>query len=248
VRSSSFNFRGTTNSRTTTPDLVLDCLRLNSEPGEDAEPITEFGCDNKQLLTFGGLITMRYALRLLLIAGITLFSVQHPVIAEESARLEDKELSAMACPPDPKLGAEVAAKRFLFAFTRLDQACFDQMWTEDATAFLPMIIRDSGPGRLDGRAQILATFDVFFGDRDASEEDVMGIVPQSFRVDQKGDVAVVSFVLGPELDNRRTFIFRREVDGWRIWHHHASWVGDFDAILEAELQKRISEMSDPSGN
>jgi ketosteroid isomerase-like protein len=177
----------------------------------------------------------------LIVSGGLLFAVANAAVAEESASLADEDLSALSCPPDPSLGAEVAARRLLFAFTRLDQQCFDQMWTEDATAFLPLLIGDAGPGRLEGRKAILATFDEFFGGREASKEDVMGIVPRAFRVDEHGDVAVVSFVLGPERDNRRTFVFRRESDGWRVWHHHASWLGDFDAILEAEVQKRVQE-------
>nr|WP_279639120.1 nuclear transport factor 2 family protein [Sphingomicrobium sediminis] len=141
------------------------------------------------------------------------------------------------------MGPRVAAERFLYAFTRLDQECFNEMWAEDATAFLPLLIGDAGPGRLNGRDEILATFDKFFGGRQASEDDVLEIDPVSLRVDHRGDVAIVSFVLGPNLDNRRSFVFRREADGWRIWHHHASWLGDFEAILEAEVQKQVSEIT-----
>ncbi|MXO49735.1 DUF4440 domain-containing protein [Erythrobacter gaetbuli] len=155
----------------------------------------------------------------------------------------DLNLAELPCPPDPALGPEVAAERLLYAFTRLDQACFNQMWTEDATAFLPLLIGEAGPGRLNGRDQILATFDKFFGGRQASQEDVLDINPVSLRVDRRGDVAIASFVLGPALDNRRTFVFRREEDGWRIWHHHASWLGDFEAILETEVQRRVSEIT-----
>jgi hypothetical protein len=113
------------------------------------------------------------------------------------------------------------------------------MWTENATAFLPTIIGGSGPGRLDGRETILATFDQFFGNRDAAKDDVLGIVPQMFQIDQNDDVAVVSCVLGPLLDNRKTFVFQGESGGWRIWHLDASRVEDFEAILEEEVKKRI---------
>lgn len=166
-------------------------------------------------------------LRLGLCAAIVLAGSRTSALSEKTHHFSDLNLEELPCPPDPALGPEVAARRLLYAFTRLDKACFDQMWTDDATAFLPLMIGDAGPGRLNGREDILATFDIFFEGRQASGEDVMGIEPNELRVDQHGDVAIASFVLGPALDNRRTFVFRRESDGWRVWHHHGSSLGDF---------------------
>ena len=90
--------------------------------------------------------------------------------------------------------------------------------------------------------------DKFFRGRPASREDVLGIKPLALRVDRQRDVAIVTFELGPKLDNRRTFVFRRDATGWRVWHHHASRLVDFDAILEAEVQKRLSEIRSGDGS
>ncbi len=159
-----------------------------------------------------------------------------PETAQPDEAGAESAIADLACPPDPALGAEAAARRFLYAFSRLDQDCFNRMWTDDATAFLPRVFGTFGPGRLDGREEILAAFNVFFRGREASGRGVLRIDPQSLTVDEHGDVAIVSFVLGPALNNRRTFVFRRADDGWRVWHHHASRVGHDDATREAEGQ------------
>lgn len=184
----------------------------------------------------------------LVTAGSFLLVLPHSLIAEEGLPLTEKEIAALPCPPDPALGAELAASRFLVAFTRLDEICFDQMWTADATAFLPKVIGEFGPGRLNGREEILAAFNRFFAGRRASGQGLLRIDPQSLRVDQQGNVAVVTFVLGPKQDSRRTFVFRREVDGWRIWHHHASRLRANDANVEADARKHDSEGSDAGRN
>jgi hypothetical protein len=49
------------------------------------------------------------------------------------------------------------------------------------------------------------------------------IVPEDLRVDLRGDTAVVTFnVHNPSAVSRRTFVWRRGADGWRIVHLHAS--------------------------
>lgn len=176
---------------------------------------------------------------MIILVGIS-FLTAAKANAEETEPLDDPTLATLSCPPDPKLGPEIAAKRFLYAFTRLDRDCFDQMWADDATAFLPLRLGKKGPGRLDGKQEIMEAFDLFFEGTEPSEEDQMGVSPASLQVKQHGDVAVVSFLLGPSLDNRRSFIMRREDSGWRIWHHHGSWLGDWEKAVTHEVSERLA--------
>lgn len=117
-----------------------------------------------------------------------------------------------------------AAARFTLAFNALDQARFDALWAEEATAFFPYApfpIR-----RVDGRAEVLAWFKRFMDSQRAAGKSP-GVDLKDLRVQMAGaDGAVVSFHLGndPKSAARRTLIYRRDADGWRIVHLHASVV------------------------
>ena len=109
---------------------------------------------------------------------------------------------------------------FIDALNALDVEHMSRCFTADVTAFVPA----AQDGLVDGRA---ALTDVFrrFADRVRPTTPRLGLVPQDVRVQQGGDLAVVTFQIveaAPRVTRRRTFVFRREGGRWLISHMHAS--------------------------
>ena len=130
---------------------------------------------------------------------------------------------AYAQQPD-ELRAQVAraAEAFVDAFNDLDWDRFEDAWAEDATVFMPM---PDFPARLEGRDAIVAAFKSVFSDFPNRMEGppYLTIDPIDLRIDVLGTAAIVTFHLGDEAPrNRRTLVFVREGDAWRIAHLHAS--------------------------
>lgn len=101
------------------------------------------------------------------------------------------------------------------ALNALDEARVVAAFAEDATAFFPVAKAE----RVDGREAIAAIFHQYF----AGSTKTTNIVPEELRVQQSGDIAVITFnVHNPSAVSRRTFIWRRDARGWRIVHMHAS--------------------------
>lgn len=135
-------------------------------------------------------------------------------LAPSTARAQD--------PVEPQAQVARAAEAFVDAFNDLDWDRFEQAWAEDATAFMPM---PDVPARLSGRDTIVATFKAIFGDFPDRFDGppYLSIDPVDLRVDILGAAAVVTFHLGDEAPrSRRTLIFVRQGDEWRIAHLHAS--------------------------
>jgi ketosteroid isomerase-like protein len=110
--------------------------------------------------------------------------------------------------------AERAMRDWLDALNALDEARIVAAFAEDATAFFPVVKAE----RVDGKDAIAAIFhDYVAGSKKTN------IVPEDLRVQQSGDVAIVTFnVHNPSAVSRRTFVWRRDARGWRIVHLHAS--------------------------
>lgn len=130
---------------------------------------------------------------------------------------------AQAQDPD-ELQAQVAqaAQAFVQAFRDLDWDRFEEAWAEDATAFMP---KPEFPARLDGRDAIVSTFKSVFSDFPDRFEGppYLTIDPVDLRIDVLGTAAIVTFHLGDEAPrSRRTLIFVRQGEAWRIAHLHAS--------------------------
>ena len=101
------------------------------------------------------------------------------------------------------------------ALNSLDEARIVAAFAEDATAFFPVVKAE----RVDGHAAIAAVFHEYV----AGSTKKTNIVPEDLRVQQSGDIAVITFnVHNPSAVSRRTFIWRRDANGWRIVHMHAS--------------------------
>lgn len=114
-----------------------------------------------------------------------------------------------------------AAAEFISAFNALDRSRFDPLFADDVTLFFP-----SAPfevRRVDGKAAVLKWFGKFF-DAARSRGGRLNIQPADLRVQDYGDVAVVTFHLGGGDDEigRRTLVLRKQGNDWRIVHLHAS--------------------------
>lgn len=115
-----------------------------------------------------------------------------------------------------------AAAEFASAFNALDQARFDALWADDATAFFPQApfpIR-----RVEGKAEVTRWFKLFM-DSQRQRGTSPGVDPKELSVQMLGaGGALVSFHLGTDADRaaRRTLVFRRDASGWKIVHLHGS--------------------------
>ena len=115
-----------------------------------------------------------------------------------------------------------AAAEFVSAFNALDQQRFDGLWAEDATVFFPQPpfpIR-----RVDGKAEVLTWFKRFM-DSQRSGGRTPGVDPKDLQIQMAGpNAAIISFHLGSDATSaaRRTLVYRRDANGWRIIHLHGS--------------------------
>ena len=111
-------------------------------------------------------------------------------------------------------GPRDAMRGWMEALNALDEARIVEAFADDATAFFPVVKAE----RLDGKGAIAAVFHDYVA---ASKKT--NIVPEDMRVQQHGDVAIVTFnVHNPSAVSRRTFVWRWEGGRWKIIHMHAS--------------------------
>lgn len=124
-------------------------------------------------------------------------------------------LFASACATTRHTDAASAMQDWLDALNALDEARVVDAFADDATAFFPVAKAE----RADGKAAIAAVFRDYF----AANTKKTNIVAEDLRVQQNGDIAIVTFnVHNPSSVSRRTFVWQRYADGWRIRHLHAS--------------------------
>ena len=118
-------------------------------------------------------------------------------------------------------GAAVGS--FLDAFRTLDERKFDEHFASDVTMFFP-----DGPfpeGRVEGRDAVLAAFHSFFKLAKERGRTSLQVIPLEQRVQQHGDVAIVTFRLDQDgAVGRRSFVMRKIGDEWLIAHFHASTI------------------------
>ncbi|WP_176473060.1 YybH family protein [Sphingomonas lenta] len=127
-------------------------------------------------------------------------------------------------------GVEQAAAAWLAAFNDLDLPRFLTFFAADASLFMP------GPGQAGGRrvdpAQLPATWTAEFAKLRArsakSSPPYLTIAPRDLRVDRVADgAALLTFHLGEGAwPGRRSVLWRRDAQGWRIAHLHASRLAD----------------------
>lgn len=130
---------------------------------------------------------------------------------------------ASAKAPAPP-SAEKSVTEFLDAFNALDAARFDRFFAPDVTMFFPQA-PIFPPGRIDGKAAVTDAFHRLFDSTRRAGQDHLNITPVNLQVQQIGNVAVASFELpGKDHLGRRSIVLRRDREGWRIVHFHASSV------------------------
>lgn len=123
-------------------------------------------------------------------------------------------------------GARASAQGFLAAFDSLQFDSFRGYFAEDVTMFFPF---PQFPARVDGKAEVEEIFGRFMTAQrqaraKAGRSMVQGIAPRDLTVQMAGPgAAIVSFHLGAEqTPARRSIVFRRDPDGWKVVHWHAS--------------------------
>jgi lincosamide nucleotidyltransferase A/C/D/E len=122
---------------------------------------------------------------------------------------------------------QAAAARFLRALDDLDWEPFRASWTSEPTAFLPF---GDTPDRVAGRVAVEARWRRFFEEARSRTPGppYLNLEPLDIRTELYGDVGLVTFSLaltvgGRQLPlQRRTLMFVRERDAWKLAHMHAS--------------------------
>ena len=123
---------------------------------------------------------------------------------------------------------ETAARSFITAFNNLDMPAFLDRFSDDATIVHP----PSGPPRtfpkrVQGKQEIQRTFQMVFDQiRTGSKLTTgpfMNLQPRDLLIQQYDGFAVLTFHLGSEtVTGRRTLVYRRIANDWKIVHLHAS--------------------------
>ena len=157
-----------------------------------------------------------YAALVTFLAGpATSALAQAPVIASQSKTSADLA------------GVHAAAERFLRVFDDLDWESFRASWASEPTVFFPF---PDTPDRVAGQVAVEARWRRFFEEarKRGPGPPYLHLKPLELRVERYGDVGLVTFMLeltvgGRQLPlQRRTLLFVREQDAWKLAHMHAS--------------------------
>lgn len=121
----------------------------------------------------------------------------------------------MACATVRDRGARGAMDAFMADLNALNYDGIVSHYADDATAFFPVVKAE----RADGKPAIAQVF----RDYVAGNTKKTNIVPEELRVQEYGDVAIVTFIVhNPSAISRRTFVWHHSARGWKIVHMHAS--------------------------
>lgn len=125
------------------------------------------------------------------------------------------------------VGIREAAERFLSALDDLDWEPFRASWASEPTVFFPF---GDTPDRVTGQVAVEARWRGFFDEARARRPGppYLNLKPRDIRTERYGDVGLVTFALelvvgGRQLPlQRRTLLFVRQHDAWKLAHMHAS--------------------------
>ena len=119
--------------------------------------------------------------------------------------------------------AERTVREFLVPFANRDFDRFIPYFAEDATMFFPPATT-APTGLVRGRAQIEQAFKTLYTAYPRKPGTVPNpITPKDLLVQQSGEHAIVTLLLGNETaPGRRTIVLRRVADQWKIVHLHGS--------------------------
>jgi ketosteroid isomerase-like protein len=131
-----------------------------------------------------------------------------------------------AAEPADEAGVRQALGAFIEALNDLRWDDFRVWFADDVTLFNPEIPEAVSLGRIEGREAVERSFRAVF---DAARKRASGppythIIPRNVRVQLLDGAAVATFEFDRDggTIGRRTFVFRRAAEGWRIVHIHAS--------------------------
>jgi hypothetical protein len=124
-------------------------------------------------------------------------------------------------------GLHAAVERFLRALDNLDWESFRGSWASEPTVFFPF---GDTPDRVTGQVAVESRWRRFFEEARArgSGPPYLHLKPRDLRAERYGDVGLVTFTLeltvgGRQLPlQRRTLLFVRDHDAWKLAHMHAS--------------------------
>jgi len=137
--------------------------------------------------------------------------------------------AAQSTPPGELAGIRAAAERFLRALDDLDWEAFRASWVSEPTVFFPFA---DTPDRVIGQVAVETRWRRFFDEARARRAGppYLHLKPRDLRAERYGDVGLVTFMLdglsaagGRQLPTqRRTLVFVREAETWKLAHLHAS--------------------------
>ena len=140
-----------------------------------------------------------------------------------TALLASAAMTSSTCAADQLRNSslEETQAAWLDRFNALDLPGFLRFFAKDATVFSPTPIDETG--RRVEAGGIASYWTKIFA-RLGEGRTSLSIRPQDVTVTLLGDTAaVVTFHLSPDAyPNRRTLVWRRDAEGWRIVHLHAS--------------------------
>jgi ketosteroid isomerase-like protein len=114
---------------------------------------------------------------------------------------------------------------FIQAFDNLDRDRFADYFADSATLFQPRRFGSRAENKEEILSQFREIFETIRGKQ--TQPPYMEIQPRNLRIQMLADrVAIVTFHLDdrPGVLGRRTMIWEREKNGWKIVHIHASEV------------------------
>ncbi len=119
---------------------------------------------------------------------------------------------------------EAAFLEFIAAFNALDRPRFAQCFASDVSLFAPEPRQADRVGRIDGGSAVQAHFQAVFA-AERSGGAGPDINPTNVRIQHLGETAALvtfEFAGAAESVGRRTILFQRLPEGWKVVHVHAS--------------------------
>jgi len=117
------------------------------------------------------------------------------------------------------------ANSFLIAFKNLDWDRFADYFADDVTVFFPPSAKY--PYRANDKAETLKIFKTVFENarKRRQQAPYLDIDPKDVKLQLFGQIAIETFTLDdPNLLSRRTIIWEKKGNTWRIIHLHASGI------------------------
>jgi ketosteroid isomerase-like protein len=140
------------------------------------------------------------------------------------------QTASAASQPTPRVetaSVQDVAERLLHALDNLDWEAFREGWASEPTVFFPF---GDTPDRVTGKEAVEARWRRFFDETRSSTPGppYLHLKPLDIQTRRYGEVGVVTFALELTLGGRplplqrRTLVFVREHDAWKLAHMHAS--------------------------